>query len=141
MLRFYNLKLIGSRDFNFYQIEQIKRIRLEKRADGYYVQFCVDVDRREEVEPSKTTIGLDVGLSYIYTYIAILNGLWKRTLMGCASTNPKIYKRFRTAVVMVKLLKIHVIIESQSISLSRVVMQSGLCFVIGLSILSRCLVR
>jgi len=112
MLRFYNLKLIGSRDFNFYQIEQIKRIRLEKRADGYYVQFCVDVDRREEVEPSKTTIGLDVGLSYIYTYIAILNGLWKRTLKGCASTNPKIYKRFRTAVVMVKLLKIHVIIES-----------------------------
>ncbi|MFN9861268.1 MAG: hypothetical protein ACK556_24835, partial [Pseudanabaena sp.] len=82
MLRFYNLKLIGSRDFNFYQIEQIKRIRLEKRADGYYVQFCVDVDRREEVEPSKTTIGLDVGLSYIYTYIAILNGLWKRTLKG-----------------------------------------------------------
>ncbi|MFN7618259.1 MAG: hypothetical protein ACK5RM_19280, partial [Pseudanabaena sp.] len=89
MLRFYNLKLIGSRDFNFYQIEQIKRIRLEKRADGYYVQFCVDVDRREEVEPSKTTIGLDVGLSYIYTYIAILNGLWTPPRQGRASTNPK----------------------------------------------------
>ena len=53
------LKLIGSRDLNFYQIEQIKRIRLVRRADGYYAQFCVDVDRREEVQPSRTTIGLD----------------------------------------------------------------------------------
>ncbi len=61
------LKLIGSRDLNFYQIERIKRIRLVKRADGYYAQFCVDVDRREEVAPSKTTIGLDVGLNHFYT--------------------------------------------------------------------------
>ncbi|MCA6615210.1 MAG: transposase, partial [Pseudanabaena sp. M090S1SP1A06QC] len=60
-------KLIGSRDLNFYQIEQIKRIRLVRRADGYYAQFCVDVDRREEIEPSKTTIGLDVGLNHFYT--------------------------------------------------------------------------
>ena len=61
------LKLIGSRDLNFYQIEQIKRVRLVKRADGYYVQFCVDVNRREEVEPAKKTIGLDVGLNHFYT--------------------------------------------------------------------------
>jgi putative transposase len=61
------LKLIGSRDLNFYQIEQIKRIRLVRRADGYYAQFCVDVDRREEIEPTQTTIGLDVGLNHFYT--------------------------------------------------------------------------
>jgi putative transposase len=61
------LKLVGSRDLNFYQIEQIKRVRLVKRADGYYAQFCVDVDRREDLEPSKTTIGLDVGLNHFYT--------------------------------------------------------------------------
>lgn len=61
------LKLIGSRDLNFYQIEHIKRIRLVKRADGYYAQFCVDVERRENLEPSKTTIGLDVGLNHFYT--------------------------------------------------------------------------
>jgi putative transposase len=60
------LKLIGSRDLNFYQIEQIKRVRLVRRADGYYAQFCVDVDRREDLEPSKTTIGLDVGLNHFY---------------------------------------------------------------------------
>ena len=61
------LKLVGSRDLNFYQIEQIKRVRLVRRADGYYAQFCVDVDRREDLEPSKTTIGLDVGLNHFYT--------------------------------------------------------------------------
>ena len=61
------LKLVGSRDLNFYQIEQIKRVRLVKRADGYYAQFCVDVDRREEMQPTQTTIGLDVGLNHFYT--------------------------------------------------------------------------
>jgi putative transposase len=61
------LKLIDSRDLNFYQIEQIKRIRLVRRADGYYAQFCVDVDRREEMQPTQTTIGLDVGLNHFYT--------------------------------------------------------------------------
>lgn len=61
------LKLIGSRDLNFYQIEQIKRVRLVRRADGYYAQFCLTIDRREEIEPSKTTIGLDVGLNHFYT--------------------------------------------------------------------------
>jgi putative transposase len=61
------LRLVGSRDLNFYQIEQIKRVRLVRRTDGYYAQFCVDVDRREDVEPSKTTIGLDVGLNHFYT--------------------------------------------------------------------------
>jgi len=70
-LNFYQieqrLKIIGSRDLNFYQIEQIKRIRLVRRADGYYAQFCVDVDRREEIEPTQTTIGLDVGLNHFYT--------------------------------------------------------------------------
>ncbi|MFN9188762.1 MAG: RNA-guided endonuclease InsQ/TnpB family protein, partial [Pseudanabaena sp.] len=29
--------------------------------------FCVDVDRREEIEPTQTTIGLDVGLNHFYT--------------------------------------------------------------------------
>jgi putative transposase len=61
------LKLIGSRDLDFYQIEQIKRVRLVRRADGYYAQFCVDVDRHEEMEPTQTTIGLDVGLRHFYT--------------------------------------------------------------------------
>jgi putative transposase len=61
------LQLKGTRDLSFYQPEQIKRIRLVKRADGYYAQFCVQVNRTEEVEPSGTAIGLDVGLNDFYT--------------------------------------------------------------------------
>ncbi|MBD1810663.1 transposase [Microcoleus vaginatus DQ-U2] len=61
------LKLKGTRDLHFYHINQIKRVRLVKRADGVYVQFCVDVDRKENTEPSGTAIGLDVGLKEYYT--------------------------------------------------------------------------
>jgi putative transposase len=61
------LKLKGTRDLHFYQPDQIKRVRLVKRADGYYVQFCVSVDRVESVEPSGAAIGLDVGLNDFYT--------------------------------------------------------------------------
>jgi len=61
------LKLKGTRDLHFYQIDQIKRVRLVKRADGVYVQFCVSVDRKEVVEPSGIAIGLDVGLKEYYT--------------------------------------------------------------------------
>ena len=61
------LKLKGTRDLHFYQISPIKRVRLVKRADGVYIQFCIDVDRKENTEPSGNTIGLDVGLKEYYT--------------------------------------------------------------------------
>ena len=61
------LKLKGTRDLHFYQINQIKRVRLVKRADGVYVQFCVDVNRSENIEATGKTLGLDVGLKEYYT--------------------------------------------------------------------------
>jgi putative transposase len=61
------LKLKGTRDLHFYQIDQIKRVRLVKRADGVYVQFCISVNRCEAIEVSGKTIGLDVGLKEYYT--------------------------------------------------------------------------
>ena len=61
------LKLVGSRDIYFYSPDQIKRVRLVRRADGYYCQFCINVDVKEEHEPTKQIIGLDVGLSDFYT--------------------------------------------------------------------------
>jgi putative transposase len=60
-------KLKGTRDLHFYSTDQIKRVRLVKRADGYYVQLCVSIDRVEAIEPSGKTIGLDVGLNSFYT--------------------------------------------------------------------------
>jgi putative transposase len=61
------LKLKGTRDLNFYQPDQIKRVRLVKRADGYYAQFCISADREEVILPTKSTIGLDMGLNHFYT--------------------------------------------------------------------------
>jgi putative transposase len=61
------LRLKGTRDLNFYQPDQIKRVRLVKRADGVYVQFCVQVNRVETIELSGNAVGLDVGLNDFYT--------------------------------------------------------------------------
>jgi putative transposase len=61
------LKLKGTRDLNFYQPDQIKRVRLVKRANGYYVQFCISVDREEVILPTRNTVGLDMGLNHFYT--------------------------------------------------------------------------
>ncbi len=60
-------KLWGTRDLHYYQLEQIKRVRVVRRCDGYYVQFCLDVERQEQRQPTLKTIGLDVGLSHFYT--------------------------------------------------------------------------
>ncbi len=62
-----NFKLWGTRDLHFYQLKQIKRVRVVRRADGYYVQFCIDQERIEKREPTNKTIGLDVGLTHFYT--------------------------------------------------------------------------
>ena len=60
-------KLIGSRDLHFYAPGEIKRIRIVRRADGYYAQFCINVERKEELISTGKTIGIDVGLNHFYT--------------------------------------------------------------------------
>jgi putative transposase len=58
------LKLKGTYDLNYYQLKQIKRVRLVRRADGYYAQFAIDVDVRVETQPTEQMIGIDLGLKY-----------------------------------------------------------------------------
>jgi putative transposase len=62
-----SFKLIGSRDLSFYQLSQIKRVRVVKRADGFYCQFLVDVERSEPQSPTGKAVGIDLGLEYFYT--------------------------------------------------------------------------
>jgi putative transposase len=62
-----SFRMIGAFDLNYYQPEQIKRVRVVSRADGYYAQFCVAIDRLEVVEPTEQVIALDVGLMHFYT--------------------------------------------------------------------------
>ena len=57
----------GTRDLLFYHPSLIKRVRLVRKADGYYIQLAVDVDRREPLEATGKTLGLDVGLQDFYT--------------------------------------------------------------------------
>ena len=61
------VKLKGTRNLLWYSKKQIKRVRIVRRADGYYCQFLVNVDTSEKLEPSYAEIGLDVGLNYFYT--------------------------------------------------------------------------
>ncbi|MGL6344099.1 MAG: RNA-guided endonuclease InsQ/TnpB family protein [Waterburya sp.] len=60
-----SFRLVGSRDLHFYQLEQIKRMRLIRRADGYYAQFSIQIDRTETREKTGTALGLDMGLKYL----------------------------------------------------------------------------
>lgn len=62
-----SFRMIGAFELNYYQREQIKRVRVVRRADGYYAQFCVAIDRVEKVEPTEQVIALDVGLMHFYT--------------------------------------------------------------------------
>jgi putative transposase len=60
-------RMWGTRDLHFYQKEQIKRVRVVRRADGYYVQFSIDQERNERHEPTNRMVGIDVGLNHFYT--------------------------------------------------------------------------
>jgi putative transposase len=61
------LKLKGTWNLSFYQLDQIKRVRLVRRADGYYVQFLVSAQNKVDVELTGKMTGLDVGISEFYT--------------------------------------------------------------------------
>jgi len=61
------MKLIGSRDLHFYDPKLIKRVRLIKRADGFYAQFCIDAERNKNQTKTGKSIGIDLGLNHFYT--------------------------------------------------------------------------
>jgi putative transposase len=61
------VKLLGKWDIHAYPMELIKRVRIVRRADGYYVQFCVKVDNQQDAPFTTSEIGIDVGLEYFYS--------------------------------------------------------------------------
>lgn len=50
-----------------YALSTIKRIRIIRRADGYFCQFCIAVCRVKPHAPTTIERGIDVGLSAYYT--------------------------------------------------------------------------
>jgi len=61
------LKLLGKWDIHTYNIEDIKRVRLIRRADGYYAQFCLNITVTDIQPKTGQEIGLDVGIESFYT--------------------------------------------------------------------------
>ncbi len=76
------LKLIGTWDLGFYSEDQIKRVRLVRRADGYYCQLSVAIEVKETLPATHNTIGLDVGLKEFYT-----------DSKGNTESNPRYYRK------------------------------------------------
>ena len=63
------LRLVGNKKkpVATFPVKQIKRVRIVKRADGFYCQFAVQVQRQIEHAPTNRAAGLDVGLKSYYT--------------------------------------------------------------------------
>ncbi|XWK87123.1 MAG: transposase [Phormidium sp.] len=51
----------------YYSEQQIKRLRVVRRADGYYCQFVIDHEREEKHEFTGSVVGIDLGLKEFYT--------------------------------------------------------------------------
>ena len=51
----------------YYSEQQIRRVRVVRRADGYYCQFLIDVERQENRTPTGKVTGIDLGLKEFYT--------------------------------------------------------------------------
>jgi putative transposase len=72
---------------------------LVRRADGYYVQFCIQADCQVQVEPSQKAVGIDLGLRY---FIAASDGMvvgspqfYRQTEAQLKRANRQTSKKFR----------------------------------------------
>lgn len=63
------VRLVGNKKQRIaaFPIKQIKRVRIVRRADGYYVQFGVQVERNVKHVPTGKQVGIDLGLRSYYT--------------------------------------------------------------------------
>ena len=60
-------ELWTSRDLVWYSKQQISRVRVIRRADGYSAQFLVNVERKESHNFQGNVVGIDLGLNAFYT--------------------------------------------------------------------------
>src|SRR5229473_2230044 len=62
------LRLVGNpkQHIETFPAKQIKRVRIVRRADGYYVQFGVQAERKVEHISTGNRVGIDMGLKVFY---------------------------------------------------------------------------
>src|SRR5579883_2294561 len=63
------LRLVGNKGQRIeeYPMKQIKRVRIVRRADGYYAQFVVQAERKVEHVATGKHVGIDMGLNAFLT--------------------------------------------------------------------------
>jgi putative transposase len=63
------LRLVGNggQHIEAFPVKHIKRVRLLRRADGYYVQLGVQSERKCEHVETGSVVGIDMGLKVFYT--------------------------------------------------------------------------
>src|SRR5438105_13420343 len=63
------LRLVGNpnQQIETFPTKQIKRVRIVRRADGYYAQFSVETERKSEHVDTGSVVGIDMGLKTFYT--------------------------------------------------------------------------
>ena len=62
------LRLVGNpkQHIETFPTKHIKRVRLVHRADGYYLQFAVQAERKIEHVSTGSVVGIDMGLNVFY---------------------------------------------------------------------------
>jgi putative transposase len=61
------LRLVGTRSIETFPLKRLKRVRLIRRADGYFVQIMVQAERRVQHVPTGKETGIDLGLKEFLT--------------------------------------------------------------------------
>ena len=54
------VKLLGKWQSHIYSVKSIKRVRILKGADGFYIQFCLEIEVQLEPRIADGEIDLDV---------------------------------------------------------------------------------
>lgn len=60
------VKLLGKWDVHTFPVKLIKRVRIVRKADGYYCQFCLDAENSNPLPSTNNQIGIDVGQKVFY---------------------------------------------------------------------------
>jgi putative transposase len=82
-----SLKLLGKWDIQTYDVKDVKRVRLVRRADGYYAQFCIGIDVVDIQPKTGAEVGLDVGIESFYS-----------DSNGHHEPNPKFLRKAQTSI-------------------------------------------
>ncbi|MGI2908254.1 RNA-guided endonuclease InsQ/TnpB family protein [Tolypothrix sp. VBCCA 56010] len=95
------LRLLGKWNIQAYDTKDIKRIRLIRRADGYYAQFCIGIVLSDIQPKIGAEIGLDVGIESFYSDS---NGHHEKAAFGgklppkTCRPNPKFLRKAETSI-------------------------------------------